>query len=58
MADLLGVKPHFVYSEQMIPGSPGDTSFMHSLVGETRIDWKDGMRALVEDGANDERVSS
>lgn len=56
MAALLGVEPRFVYSDQMIPGTPCDTTRMHALVGETRIDWRDGMRRLVEEGARDDRA--
>jgi nucleoside-diphosphate-sugar epimerase len=56
MAELLGVVPKFVYSDQLIPGTPCDTTRMHSLVGETRIDWRDGMRRLVEEGAQDDRA--
>ena len=56
MAGLLGVEPKFVYSDQLIPGTPCDTTRMHSLVGETRIDWRDGMRRLVEEGARDDRA--
>ncbi|WP_279243314.1 NAD-dependent epimerase/dehydratase family protein [Candidatus Litorirhabdus singularis] len=57
MSGLLGVEPKFVYSDQMIPGSPCDTTFMHELVGETRIDWREGMRRLVEEGAHDDRAA-
>lgn len=56
MGDLLGVTPQFVYTDQMIPGSPCDTMLIHSLVGETKIDWRDGMRELVELGAMDQRT--
>lgn len=55
MAELLGVEPNFVYSDQMIPSSACDASFMESLVGPTEVDWKDGMRELVEIGAKDQR---
>jgi UDP-glucuronate 4-epimerase len=57
MAELLGVEPNFVYSDQLIPGSPCDTTLMHELVGETRVDWRDGMRRLVEEGAQDDRAA-
>ncbi len=57
MAELLGVEPKFVYSDQLIPGSPCDTTLMHELVGETRVDWRDGMRRLVEEGARDDRAA-
>ncbi|MCZ6828194.1 MAG: NAD(P)-dependent oxidoreductase [Gammaproteobacteria bacterium] len=55
MGELLGVEPEFVYSDQLIPGTPCDTTLMHQLVGETRIDWRDGMRELVESEAKDQR---
>ncbi len=57
MGELLGVEPKFVYSDQMIPGSPCDTTLMHELVGATRVDWRDGMRRLVEEGASDARAA-
>jgi len=56
MAELLGVEPNFVYSDQLIPGAPCDTTRMHELVGETSVDWRDGMRRLVEEGALDDRA--
>ena len=56
MAELIGVTPKFFYSHRLIPGSPCDTTLMHSLVGETSVDWRDGMRRLVEEGANDDRA--
>lgn len=57
MAELLGVEPKFVYLDQMIPGSPCDPARMHELVGETRVDWREGMRRLVEEGAKDDRAA-
>lgn len=57
MAGILGVEPNFVYTDQMIPGGPCDPTLMHKLVGETRVDWRDGMRRLIEEGAIDERAS-
>jgi nucleoside-diphosphate-sugar epimerase len=56
LGELLGVTPRFVYSDSMIPGTPCDPALMHKLVGETRIDWRDGMRELVECGAMDPRT--
>lgn len=55
MGEILGVEPQFVYSDQMIPSSACDASFMESLVGATEVDWKDGMRELIELGAVDSR---
>lgn len=57
MAQLLGVEPKFVYLDQMIPGTPCDTTLMHELVGETNVGWRDGMRRLVEEGAIDDRTA-
>lgn len=56
MAELLGVEPKFVHIDQMIPGTPSDPGHMHELVGPTGVDWKEGMRRLVEDGATDDRT--
>ncbi|WP_194842528.1 NAD(P)-dependent oxidoreductase [Endozoicomonas sp. OPT23] len=54
MADILGVKPNFVYMD-LIPGAPADTSKMEELVGKTSVDWRDGMRELIEQEAADYR---
>ncbi len=55
MGELLGVEPKIVYTDKMIPGSPCDMTLMHSLVGETKVDWHEGVRELVELGATDNR---
>lgn len=57
MGELIGVKPKFVYTDQMIPGSPCDTTLIDTLTGVSEVDWKDGMRELVEMGAVDARAS-
>lgn len=55
MADLLGVEANLVYAEQVFPCTPCDTTLMHEKIGETKVDWRDAMKSLVEFGAGDVR---
>ena len=36
----------FEESEQALRGNPTDATRMHELVGETTVDWRDGMRRM------------
>lgn len=56
MAELLGVKANIVYAEQVFPCTPCDTTLMHEKIGETRVDWRDAMKILVEHQAGDVRT--
>jgi len=55
MAELLGTKVEFVYSDEFFPCTPCDTTRLHQTIGETQVDWRDGVRRLVEEGAADPR---
>ncbi|MCP4907813.1 MAG: NAD(P)-dependent oxidoreductase [bacterium] len=55
MAELLGKKVDFVYSDAFFPCTPCDTTRLHETIGETVVDWREGMRRLVEGGATDPR---
>ena len=55
MGDLLGKQVEFVYSDEFFPCTPCDTTRLHETIGETRVDWRDGMKRLVTEGAADPR---
>ncbi len=55
MGELLGIEPNIVHSDEVFPCTPCDTTHLHELIGETEIDWRDGIRMLVEEGAADPR---
>jgi len=48
MGKLTGKEVTFTYTEQTLESSVADTTRMHQLVGETRTDWRDGMRRMIE----------
>ena len=48
LGDLTGLKPVFTYNEKAFGSLAIDTEKMHSLIGPTRVDWRDGIRSLVE----------
>ncbi len=43
---LVGREPVFEESEQALCGVPTDTTRMHELIGNTSVDWRDGMRRM------------
>lgn len=53
LGELVGLRPQFVEN----PGALGsvciDLTRMHALIGETKVDWKRGMRRMVESLAPD-----
>lgn len=55
MGELLGKPVEFVYSDDFFPCTPCDTTRLHEVIGETRVDWRDGMKRLVTEGAADPR---
>lgn len=55
MAELLGTKVDFVYSDDFFPCTPADTTRLHEKIGQTRVDWREGMKRLVTEGAADPR---
>jgi UDP-glucuronate 4-epimerase len=55
MAKLMGKKVEFVYSDEFFPCTPCDTTRLHEMIGESEVDWRDGMKRLVTEGAADPR---
>ncbi|GAS95323.1 NAD dependent epimerasedehydratase family protein [Mycolicibacterium canariasense] len=47
IGELIGTEPVFEVSEQALRGGPTDTTLMHGLVGDTAVDWRDGIRRMV-----------
>lgn len=45
---LIGVEPRFKYTAEAYPGSFFDLSLMKELLGECKVDWKDGIHRVVE----------
>lgn len=48
MGELVGIKPVFEYSEKAHTPLWPDTRYMHEVLGETKVDWKEGMRRMIE----------
>jgi UDP-glucuronate 4-epimerase len=48
LGEEVGKPVSFIETEQTIGGVVIDTSRMHELVGATTVDWRDGMRRMVE----------
>lgn len=48
LGELVGRTPRIVYSEEAFGGAVLDPTRMHALAGPTRVDWRDGMRRMVE----------
>ena len=46
LGSLLGREPVFEESEQALSGVPTDVTRMRELVGETAVNWRDGMRRM------------
>ncbi len=46
LGSLIGREPVFEESEQALRGVPTDVSRMRELVGETSVDWRDGLRRM------------
>lgn len=57
MAELLETTVDFVYSDDFFPCTPCDTTLLHETIGETEVDWRDGMKRLITEGAADPRRS-
>ncbi len=49
LGELIGVEPKFDYTENTLESVMTDNTRMRELVGPTRVDWKDGLRRMVED---------
>jgi len=48
LGELVGHEPSFVEDPHAIPAVPCDLTRMHELVGRADIDWRDGLRRMVE----------
>ena len=46
---MIGVEPKFDYTDNTLETVMTDNSRMREIVGPTKIDWKDGLRRMVED---------
>ena len=49
LGELIGVEPKFDYTENTLESVMTDNSRMRELVGPAQVDWKDGLRRMVED---------
>ena len=58
MAGLIGTKAQFDRVDWHAGSNFCDTTRMHELIGETKVDWHDGMRRLVEATPTEERYPS
>ena len=48
MGELVGVKPVFEYTPQAHTPLWPDVTYMHQVLGRTRIPWRDGFRQMIE----------
>ena len=48
MGELTGLKPRFEDNPDAFGSLAIDTTLMHQLIGETRVDWRDGIRRMVQ----------
>ena len=48
LGELTGLEPKLEYTEQTIESVRTDNSKLRALVGETKVDWKDGLRRMIE----------
>lgn len=48
LGDLVGKQPIFDYTEQAHTPLWPDTRYMHQVLGETRVPWREGMRRMVQ----------
>jgi nucleoside-diphosphate-sugar epimerase len=48
LGELVGKTPTYVESDFMIEGTGFDTTKLESLVGPLQVDWRDGLRRMVE----------
>jgi nucleoside-diphosphate-sugar epimerase len=48
MGKLTGNEPKFNYTEQTLESVIPDLTKMHDLIGKTQVDWRDGMRRMLE----------
>ena len=48
LGNLTGHQPEFLYTDQTIQSMISDQTKMHALIGETQVDWHDGIRRMLE----------
>jgi len=48
LGELVGIEPVFEYTADAITPLWPDVSYMHEVLGRTRVHWRDGMRRMVE----------
>jgi UDP-glucuronate 4-epimerase len=48
MGQLVGVEPIFEYTPQAHTPLWPDVTYMHQILGRTRVHWRDGMRRMIE----------
>lgn len=48
ISELTGFAPVFETSDTAFGALPIDTSHMHRLIGETKVDWRDGIRRMIK----------
>ena len=46
--DLVGIEPHFHFTDETYPANAMDTTHMHELLGRCETSWQTGFRRLVE----------
>ena len=47
LGELTGLEPEFVVTDKTIGSVTTDNTKMHALVGEAKVDWRDGFRRMV-----------
>jgi nucleoside-diphosphate-sugar epimerase len=53
LGELTGIEPKFEITENTIGSVTCDLTRMHQLIGEAKVDWRDGIRRMVEARAPD-----
>jgi len=48
MGELVGVRPVFEYTPAVHTPLWPDVSYMHQVLGRTRVHWRDGFRRMIE----------
>ena len=47
MGDLVGVEPIFAYTEDAHTPLWPDVTYMHQILGPTKVGWRDGFRRMI-----------
>jgi UDP-glucuronate 4-epimerase len=48
IGQLIGKEPKFLYTDQTLPSIPMDLTRMHQLIGAAQVDWRDGIRRMIQ----------